>query len=152
MNGREQILAGAGSLSGVSLRLRLALVGLVLALGFWTLSSTASISKSAAPRTPAVAIERRGAAPRVVLMFIDSLSRDIATNAERMPVLASLASEGTSFEVEPCRDQLTYVCLRAALTGHDDSSLLALGAGAATRPRGRGRLSGLPSLPALVVR
>jgi hypothetical protein len=127
MSRREQILAGAGSRSGVSLRLRLTLVGLVLALGFWTLSSTASISKSAAPRTPPVAIERRGAPPRVVLMFIDSLSRDIATNAERMPVLARLASEGTSFEVEPCRDQLTYLCLRAALTGHDDSSLLAIG-------------------------
>ena len=127
MNGREQILAGAGSLPGLSLRLRLALVAFVLTLGFWTLASTASITKSTVRHTAPVAIERRGAPPRVVLMFIDSLSRDIATNAERMPVLARLANEGASFEVEPCRDQLTYLCLRAALTGHDDSSLLAIG-------------------------
>src|SRR5687767_6612868 len=59
-------------------------------------------------------------------MFIDSLASDIATNTQRMPVLARLAAEGASFEVEPCRDQLTYLCLRAALTGHDDSSLLAI--------------------------
>jgi hypothetical protein len=126
MDGREQLLAGAGSLPGLSFRVRLALVAFVLALGFWTLASTASITKSAALHTPPVAIERRGAPPRVVLVFIDSLSRDIATNTERMPVLTRLASEGTSFEVEPCRDQLTYLCLRAALTGHDDSSLLAI--------------------------
>src|SRR4051812_2460859 len=43
-----------------------------------------------------------------------------------MPALSRLAREGASFEVEPCRDQLTYLCLRAALTGHDDSSLLAV--------------------------
>src|SRR5688500_12509066 len=106
MDGREQILSGARSLPGLPLRLRVALVAFVLALGFWTLASTASISKSAVPHTPPVVIEPRGAPPRVVLMFIDSLSSDIATNAERMPVLARLASEGTSFEVEPCRDQL----------------------------------------------
>ena len=85
MNGREPISTGAASLPGVSLRVRLALVGLALVLGFWTLASTASISKSAAPRTRPVAIERRGSvAPRAVLMFIDSLSRDIATNAEQI--------------------------------------------------------------------
>lgn len=43
-----------------------------------------------------------------------------------MPFLTRLAREGASFDVEPCRDQLTYLCLRAALTGHDESSLLAL--------------------------
>jgi hypothetical protein len=44
-----------------------------------------------------------------------------------MPTLGRLAREGASFDVEPCRDQLTYLCLRAAFTGHDDSSLLAIG-------------------------
>jgi Type I phosphodiesterase / nucleotide pyrophosphatase len=59
-------------------------------------------------------------------VFIDSLAQHIATDAARMPVLARLAAEGASFEVEPCRDQLTYLCLRAALTGRDDSSLFAI--------------------------
>ncbi len=126
----QQVWAGAGSRSwseaSFGLRFRLAVVGFVLALGFWTLASTASISKSASLHTAPVRITRQGPAPRVVLVFIDSLSRDIATNALQMPTLARLAGEGTSFEVEPCRDQLTYLCLRAALTGHDDSSLLAI--------------------------
>lgn len=101
------------SQASFGLRFRLAVVGFVLALGFWTLASTASISKSAALHTAPVAIERQGARSRVVLVFIDSLSRDIATSAQRMPTLARLAGEGASFEVEPCRDQLTYLCLRA---------------------------------------
>lgn len=107
------------------MRWSLPVVGLVLALGFWTLVSTARVSRGTGPRPP-VAIEQRGQGERVVLVFIDSLSRDVATNAERMPTLTRLAREGAAFDVEPCRDQLTYLCLRAALTGHDDSSLLAI--------------------------
>lgn len=130
MGSWRQVWAGAGSRSwspaSFGRRFRLAVVGFVLVLGFWTLASTASISKSASLHTAPVSIERQGAAARVVLVFIDSLSRDIATNAQQMPTLARLAGEGASFEVEPCRDQLTYLCLRAALTGHDDSSLLAI--------------------------
>lgn len=76
--------------------------------------------------TPAVAVEHRGAPEPVVVIFIDSLARDIATDTVRMPNLHRLAAEGASFEVEPCRDQINYLCLRAVLTGHDDSSLLAI--------------------------
>lgn len=126
MSRREQRLAGLGRLSGGRRAFRLAIVGFVLALGFWTLASTASISKSASLHTAPIAIARQGAPPRVVMIFIDSLSRDIAKSAQHMPVLSRLAAQGASFEVEPCRDQLTYLCLRAALTGHDDSSLLAI--------------------------
>lgn len=115
-----------GLFGTANLRWRLGVVGFALAVGFWTLASTASVTKSAALHTAPVAIEHQGAPERVVLMFIDSLASDIATNTRRMPVLARLAAEGASFEVEPCRDQLTYLCLRATLTGRDDSSLLAI--------------------------
>jgi Type I phosphodiesterase / nucleotide pyrophosphatase len=107
------------------MRWRLTVLGLVLALGLATLTSTARVSRSGGPAAP-VALEQRGPGEQVVLVFIDSLSREIATNAQRMPTLARLAREGASFDVEPCRDQLTYLCVRAALTGHDDSSLLAI--------------------------
>ena len=100
------------------------LVGVALALGFWTLSTTARVGDE--PRQPPVVVQQAGAPPRLVAVFIDSLAREIAVDARRMPALARLAQEGASFEVDPCRDQLTYLCLRAALTGHDESSLLAV--------------------------
>jgi hypothetical protein len=115
-----------GLFESVSLRARLGLSFFALAVGFWTLAATARASKSAAVHTPPVKVEHRGTPDRVVLVFIDSLSRDIATDAARMPVLNRLAAEGASFEVQPCRDQLTYLCLRAVLTGRDDSSLLSI--------------------------
>ena len=98
---------------------------LALALGLFAVVSTARVSDPGARREPLVSVEQHARA-RVVLVFIDSLSRELATSAEKMPVLSRLAQEGASFDVEPCRDQLTYLCLRAALTGHDDSSLLAV--------------------------
>jgi hypothetical protein len=121
MNGWLRGLFGKANLRG-----RWGLAAFALAVGFWTLASTARVTKSAALHSAPVPIAHRAAPQRVVLMFIDSLARDIAIDARRMPVLARLASEGASFEVEPCRDQLTYLCLRATLTGRDDSSLLAI--------------------------
>src|SRR3954470_23020134 len=93
-------------------------------LGLFAVVSTARVSDPAARPAPLVAIEQHAPA-RVLLVFIDSLSRELATDPARMPVLSRMAREGPSFDVAPCRDQLTYLCLRAALTGHDDSSLLA---------------------------
>jgi hypothetical protein len=113
-------------LFGVDWRWRIGVVAFALAVGFWTLGSSARVTKSAELHGVPVAIEHQGPPERVVLMFIDSLARDIATDAQHMPVLARLAAEGASFDVEPCRDQLTYLCLRATLTGRDDSSLLAI--------------------------
>lgn len=95
-------------------------------LGFAALWSAARASHDASPGGSPVAIEQRGAPTRTVLVFIDSLSREVATDARHMPFVGRLAREGASFDVEPCRDQLTYLCLRAALTGHDESSLLAI--------------------------
>ena len=107
------------------MRWRWLVLWLAFALGLFAVVSTARVSDPGARRAAPVAIERRTPA-RVLLVFIDSLSRDLATNAEQMPVLSRLAKDSASFDVEPCRDQLTYLCLRAALTGHDDSSLLAV--------------------------
>jgi Type I phosphodiesterase / nucleotide pyrophosphatase len=106
-------------------RLRSLVLVLALALGLFAVASTARVSSRGARREPLVTVEPH-AHGRVLLVFIDSLSRELATNAEKMPVLGRLAQEGAAFDVEPCRDQLTYLCLRAALTGHDDSSLLAV--------------------------
>ena len=95
--------------------------------GLLTVALTARVSPVSSRSEPCISIEHRGPAQRVLLVFIDSLSRDVARTSELMPTLGRLAREGASFDVEPCRDQLTYLCLRAAFTGHDDSSLLAIG-------------------------
>ena len=105
---------------------RFTFLGFVLALGIFALSSTARVTDSQAGKAPPVQIEQGDSTDRTVVVFIDSLSRDVAKNPAIMPVLGRLAREGASFDVEPCRDQLTYLCIRAALTGHDDSSLLAV--------------------------
>jgi hypothetical protein len=50
----------------------------------------------------------------------------VAQDERVMPGLVALGARGASFQVEPCRDRLTYLCLQAALIGHDESSLLTL--------------------------
>lgn len=105
---------------------RFAFLGIVLSLGIFALATTARVNRTQAGKVSAVPVEQVRPVERTVLVFIDSLSREVATNAEIMPTLGHLAREGVSFDVEPCRDQLTYLCLRAAFTGHDDSSLLAV--------------------------
>jgi hypothetical protein len=62
----------------------------------------------------------------LTIVFVDSLSEHVARDASVMPALNALAARGVSLDVSPCRDQLTYLCLRALLTGYDESSLLAL--------------------------
>ena len=67
------------------------------------------------------------AAPRkLAIVFVDSLSDRTARDERVMPNLAALARRGVSLQVSPCRDQLTYLCLRALLTGYDESSLIAV--------------------------
>ena len=56
----------------------------------------------------------------------DSLSERVAHDARVMPALNVLLARGVALQVSPCRDQLTFLCLRALLTGYDQSSLLAL--------------------------
>ena len=69
----------------------------------------------------------RQQAPRTLtLIFVDSLGDRVARDSQVMPKLVALTREGVSLEVTPCRDQLTYLCLRALLTGYDESSLLAV--------------------------
>jgi hypothetical protein len=63
----------------------------------------------------------------LVIVFVDSLRDEIARDAAVMPRLAALGEKGARFSVTPCRDQLTYLCLRAAFTGRDESQLFALG-------------------------
>src|SRR6478735_848394 len=63
---------------------------------------------------------------KLTIVFVDSLSDRVARDPSVMPALNALAARGVSLEVTPCRDQLTYLCLRALLTGYDESSLLAL--------------------------
>jgi Type I phosphodiesterase / nucleotide pyrophosphatase len=63
---------------------------------------------------------------KLAIVFVDSLSDRVAVDPQVMPNLGALAQRGVSLEVTPCRDQLTYLCLRALLTGYDESSLLAV--------------------------
>jgi hypothetical protein len=105
---------------------RFTFLGFVLSLGIFALATTARVHEDQTHASALVNIEHARAPGRTVLLFIDSLSHTVATNPEIMPTLSRLAQRGVSFDVEPCRDQLTYLCLRAAFTGHDDSSLLAI--------------------------
>ncbi len=85
------------------------MLGLALVLGLFAVVSTGRVSDPGVGREALVAVTPHAAA-RVLLVFIDSLSSELATDAEQMPVLSRLAKEGASFDVEPCRDQLTYLC------------------------------------------
>jgi hypothetical protein len=84
--------------------------------------------ESGRPRT-AHEVSLQPSAPRdpLVIVFVDSLSDRVATNPELMPALSALAARGVALSVEPCRDRLTYLCLRAVLTGYDESNLLEVG-------------------------
>lgn len=66
------------------------------------------------------------AGERAIVVFVDSLSDRVAEDEAVMPALAALGRRGVAFRVEPCRDQLTFLCLQAAFSGHDESRLLAL--------------------------
>lgn len=110
-----------------SVRLGVLLLGLLSVL--ISLAAVALSSRVSGHTPEGVAniqIQQRLEPAPVVLVFVDSLSFDAATNARMMPELQRLSQQGAAFQVEPCRDQLTYLCVRAALTGQDDSSLLAL--------------------------
>ena len=76
--------------------------------------------------TTDVAVASVQAPRKLAVVFVDSLSERVALDAKLMPELHALAQTGVSLSVSPCRDQLTYLCLRALLTGYDESSLLAL--------------------------
>jgi len=75
---------------------------------------------------PCIAASTSGARRQLTIVFVDSLSDRVAHDARVMPALNALFARGVALEVSPCRDQLTYLCLRALLTGYDESSLLAL--------------------------
>ena len=95
----------------------------VAALVFALLSRAESGRPSGTRDVPCVA----SPVPRqLTIVFVDSLSERVARDASVMPALNALSARGVSLEVSPCRDQLTYLCLRALLTGYDESSLLAL--------------------------
>jgi hypothetical protein len=75
------------------------------------------------------AVTKKGPPEQMVLVFVDSLRDDIARDATMMPNLVRLSTTGghaATFNVEPCRDRLTYLCLRAVATGRDESSLLSV--------------------------
>lgn len=111
----------------VTVTLKIFAIGLTaLVISLLTVALVARVSPAKEGADSSVSIQYHAPPERVVLVFIDSLSRDVATDAARMPTLSQLARNGAAFDVEPCRDQLTYLCLRAALTGRDDSSLLSI--------------------------
>jgi hypothetical protein len=96
-----------------------ALVACPFALA-WLLAADAPLPSPVRP------IVLPGEPESIVVVFVDSLSDRVARDPKVMPNLTALAGRGAALEVEPCRDRLTYLCLRAALTGRDESSLLAL--------------------------
>lgn len=103
------------------------LVVVALVLSFVTLPGFARFTHGASRD---VDLSRRDAAATkrgIVVVFVDSLPEATARDAAVMPTLVSLARESASYAVSPCRDQLTYLCLRAAFTGKDESELFALG-------------------------
>ena len=96
---------------------------LLAALVFVLLSRAESGRPSGARDVPCAEPSQRR---KLTIVFVDSLSERVARDASVMPALNALSARGVSLSVSPCRDQLTYLCLRALLTGYDESSLLAL--------------------------
>jgi hypothetical protein len=119
--------------AGTAVAVRLSVRAGVLLLGLFTVLvglAAVLLSSGVSGRAPhevtTIQIQQRIKPAPAVLVFVDSLSFELATNGRIMPELSRLSQQGAAFEVEPCRDQLTYLCVRAALTGQDDSSLLGL--------------------------
>jgi len=107
------------------MRLRLAVIGLCcFLLGLSAVAFAAEVDLARNPIREISVPTAHG--ERVVAVFVDSLSDDLGRDAELMPELSSLAARGAAFEVEPCRDQLTFLCLQAAFSGRDESRLLTL--------------------------
>ena len=111
------------------MRLQLAVIGLCcFVLGLAAVAFAARPDPSGQGGIVAAA-RRPSAAPTVepvIVVFVDSLSSELARDRTLMPALLALAGRGAAFEVEPCRDQLTFLCLQAAFSGRDESRLLAL--------------------------
>ncbi|HEY4106644.1 MAG TPA: alkaline phosphatase family protein, partial [Polyangiaceae bacterium] len=112
-----------------SSRQRLAKYGLLLCAQLLALLVFALLSRAESGRPPGtrdVPLGRAEFPHKLAIVFVDSLSDRVARDVRVMPHLHALAESGVALEVTPCRDQLTYLCLRALLTGYDESSLLAL--------------------------
>ena len=100
---------------------------LAAAVGVGSVAVLSSMETAPVEARSEVPVTLAGPPEAVTVLFIDSLSNRVATDAGTMPALAAMAREGVTLDVEPCRDRLTYLCLRAAFTGVDQSSLLSVG-------------------------
>lgn len=104
---------------------------LVLASLVLTAVTLPSLARLTHDQPPTVDLVRPpptgGRAPGIVIVFVDSLRDETARDPDVMPALVALGQSSARFAVSPCRDQLTYLCLRAAFTGRDESELFALG-------------------------
>jgi hypothetical protein len=104
---------------------RLRFIGtVVLAMAAALIVFVTTSTSDTSDRAPIVRIAK-ASRERVLAVFVDSLADRVASDAAIMPELVALGREGASFSVEPCRDRLTYLCLRSILTGYDDASLAA---------------------------
>lgn len=106
------------------MRVGLLLCAQLLAALVFVVLSRAESGRPQGTRDVACALSRP--LRKLTIVFVDSLSDRVAKDPEVMPELTHLAGQGVSLSVTPCRDQLTYLCLRAVLTGYDESSLLAV--------------------------
>ncbi len=108
---------------------RVAKLGLLLCAQLLALLVFVVLSRAESGRpkgTQDIPVASMRAPRKLAIVFVDSLSERVALDPSLMPELQQLAKSGVSLQVTPCRDQLTYLCLRALLTGYDESSLLAL--------------------------
>lgn len=98
---------------------------MLLALGVAVVTFV-RLSQDSEPAPQAIDTRGAAAAEPLVVVFVDSLAEDLVRDRRVMPALAALADRGVTLGVEPCRDRLTYLCLRAALTGRDEATLASL--------------------------
>jgi hypothetical protein len=61
---------------------------------------------------------------RMLVLLIDSLRWETATDPRLMPTLVALRASATSGKVKPTRDAVTVPCIRAAFTGEDRTRVL----------------------------
>jgi hypothetical protein len=103
------------------LHLALLLVAIVAA-GFWTMDNLTDPYADGPEATLLVESEtgtHHPGAARMLILIVDSLRYETATDPEHMPHLVSMVDRSTSAKMQTTRDAITVPALRAAFTGED---------------------------------
>ncbi|HEX7668265.1 MAG TPA: alkaline phosphatase family protein [Polyangiaceae bacterium] len=124
----RQLSSGVGTepprTTWVSRALGLAFVVVLVVGGIAALDSLTGPRELPRPAAP-VGVERApGPHGRMLVLLVDSLRWETATDPRLMPNLVALRAGATFGKVKPTRDAVTVPCIRAAFTGEDRTRVL----------------------------